>query len=81
MPHGHWKTTTFTAGLRRSGHVAPRSPDFNPMKMAFVKLKVLLGKVAARTTDDLWQVIAGVLDTFSPTECANYFAATGYYQV
>lgn len=23
MPFGHWKTTTFTAGLRRSGFVAP----------------------------------------------------------
>jgi hypothetical protein len=23
VPHGHWKTTTFTAGLRRSGMVAP----------------------------------------------------------
>jgi transposase len=23
VPHGHWKTTTFVAGLRRSGMVAP----------------------------------------------------------
>jgi len=23
MPHGHWKTTTFIAGLRRFGMVAP----------------------------------------------------------
>jgi len=23
VPHGHWKTTTFVAGLRRSGLVAP----------------------------------------------------------
>jgi hypothetical protein len=23
MPHGHWKTTTFTAGLRMDGLVAP----------------------------------------------------------
>ena len=23
VPHGHWKTTTFVAGLRRSGMMAP----------------------------------------------------------
>lgn len=23
VPHGHWKTTTFTAGLRSSGLIAP----------------------------------------------------------
>ena len=23
LPHGHWKTTTFVAGLRRTGMVAP----------------------------------------------------------
>ena len=23
VPHGHWKTTTFVAGLRRTGMVAP----------------------------------------------------------
>ncbi len=27
IPHGHWKTTTFTAGLRRCGLVAPMVLD------------------------------------------------------
>ena len=27
MPHGHWKTTTFTAGLRRTGMSAPMVLD------------------------------------------------------
>ena len=27
MPHGHWKTTTFVAGLRRTGMVAPMVLD------------------------------------------------------
>lgn len=27
VPHGHWKTTTFTAGLRRSGMMAPMVLD------------------------------------------------------
>jgi len=27
LPHGHWKTTTFVAGLRRAGMVAPMVLD------------------------------------------------------
>ena len=27
IPHGHWKTTTFTAGLRRDGLIAPMVLD------------------------------------------------------
>jgi len=33
IPHGHWKTTTFVAGLRRSGIVAPFVLD-GPMNRA-----------------------------------------------
>jgi hypothetical protein len=54
------------------------SPDFNPIEMAFSKLKALLRKAAARTKDDLWDAIAKAIDTFTPTECENYFAAAGY---
>ena len=137
IPHGHWKTTTFTAGLRLGGMVAPMvldgamdgdafrayveqvlvpeltkddvvimdnlpahkvtgvrraiegagarliylppySPDFNPIEMAFSKLKALLRKAAARTIDDLWDVIAESIDNFTAQECRNYFAAAGY---
>jgi transposase len=140
IPHGHWKTTTFTGALRRHGLTAPMlldgpmsgpaflayvawvlvptlkpgdvvvmdnlpahkpaevrraieaagarliylppySPDFNPIEMAFAKLKALLKKAAARTLDGLWQAIAGALDTFTPTECRNYFEAAGYDRV
>ena len=137
IPHGHWKTTTFTAGLRLEGLAAPMlldgamngaaflayveqvlapelspgdivvmdnlpahkvagirkaieetgasllllppySPDFNPIEMAFAKLKALLRKAAARTIDDLWATIADCLSQFSPAECQNYFQAAGY---
>lgn len=137
VPHGHWKTTTFTAGLRLSGLTAPMvldgamngpaflayveqvlapdlapgdivvmdnlpahkvagvrqaieaagatllylppySPDFNPIEMAFSKLKAILRKAAARTVTDLWEAIAGALDAFTPSDCQNYFAAAGY---
>ncbi len=56
----------------------PYSPDFNPIEMAFSKLKAFLKKIAARTMDDLWDAIATGIDTFTPSECQNYFAAAGY---
>jgi transposase len=56
----------------------PYSPDFNPIEMAFSKMKAFLKKVAARTIDDLWQAIAKAIDLFSPKECENYFSAAGY---
>jgi transposase len=137
IPHGHWKTTTFTAGLRLNGLVAPMlldgpmygdtflayieqvlvpelakadlvimdnlpahkvagvrqaiegagarllylpsySPDFNPIEMAFSKLKALLRKAAARTITELWEVIANGIEQFTRQECTNFFAAAGY---
>ncbi len=137
VPHGHWKTTTFTAGLRLASlsapmlldgpmdgdafrayvrqvlvpelakgdivvmdnlpahkvtgvrhaieaagatllYLPPYSPDFNPIEMAFSKLKAILRKAAARTVDDLWDVIAQSLDEFTPNQCRNYFTAAGY---
>jgi transposase len=56
----------------------PYSPDLNPIENAFAKLKALLRKAAARSVDQLWTAIAQAIDTFSPRECANYFAAAGY---
>lgn len=56
----------------------PYSPDFNPIENAFAKLKALLRKAAERTVAGLWSAVGRIVDTFSPTECANYFAAAGY---
>lgn len=137
IPHGHWKTTTFVAGLRNSGMVAPMvldgpingelfltyveqvlvpelrpgdivimdnlgshkgvgvqaaieaagaslrylppySPDFNPIENAFAKLKASLRKAAERSVEGLWSTIGRITETFTPAECANYFAAAGY---
>ena len=55
----------------------PYSPDFNPIENAFSKLKAFLRKAAARTIDDLWEVIRDALPTFAPQGCANYFTAAG----
>ena len=137
VPHGHRKTTTFVAGLRTDGMIAPLtldgpfngaiffayveqflapalkpgdivimdnlsshkaagvreaieaagasllylppySPDFNPIEMAFAKMKALLRKAAKRTIDALWTEIGEIVALFKPAECANYFAAAGY---
>ena len=139
IPFGHWKTTTFTAGLRLNGMVAPMvldgpmfgdafiayieqvlvpelskgdivimdnlpahkvtgvrqaienaeanllylppySPDFNPIEMAFSKLKAALKKAAARTIDDQWVLIGKLINEFKLNECKNYFKAAGYEQ-
>jgi len=54
------------------------SPDMNPIEMAFSKLKTALRADPARTVDMLWRRIGTIIDTYTPTECANYFAAAGY---
>lgn len=136
-PHGHWKTTTFVAGLRHNEITAPMvadgpmtgalflayvqeflcpalkpgdiviadnlsshkvagvkeaiaargaailylppySPDLNPIEKMFSKLKALLRKASKRTVDALWSEIGKLLDAFSPQECRNYFASSGY---
>lgn len=59
-------------------YLPPYSPDFNPIEKAFAKLKAHLRKAAQRTLDGLWSAIGRIIDLFTPTECANYFAAEGY---
>lgn len=56
----------------------PYSPDLNPIENAFTKLKGMLRKAAARSIDQLWDAITRIIRTYSPHECANYFAAAGY---
>ncbi len=56
----------------------PYSPDFNPIEQAYAKLKALLRKAAARTVDELWNAIAEAIELFTPAECANFFANSGY---
>jgi transposase len=59
----------------------PYSPDLNPIEQAFAKLKTLLRKAAERTVEATWKRIGALLDCFSPTECANYFANAGYASI
>jgi transposase len=54
------------------------SPDLNPIEQVFAKLKHLLRKAAARTVDAVCAAIGEALQAFTPKECANYFANSGY---
>ena len=59
----------------------PYSPDFNPIEMAFWKLKAYLKRRAARTVTELCKVIGEATDSFTPVECQNYFNVAGYDRV
>lgn len=76
------KPMTVRRAIEKTGaelrFLPPYSPDFNPIEMAFAKLKALLKKAAARTLTDLWAAIADAIDAITPAECTNYFTATGY---
>ena len=57
----------------------PYSPDFNPIELAFSKLKTLLRKSAARTVEALWDLIAEITNQFSSQECINHFRHCGHH--
>jgi len=54
------------------------SPDLNPIEQAFSKLKHWLRDAQARSTDAICSALAQILDAFTPDECANFFANSGY---
>lgn len=56
----------------------PYSPDLNPIEQVFAKLKHLLRLASERSRDGLWRRIGILLDQFSPAECRNYIANSGY---
>ena len=56
----------------------PYSPDFNPIELAFAKLKAFLRTARPRSFDQVCDLIATALGLFSPNECANYARHCGY---
>jgi transposase len=59
-------------------YLPPYSPDFNPIELAFSKLKALLRAAAERTVEGLEHRIGALLERFDPRECRNYFRHCGY---
>ena len=57
-------------------YLPPYSPDLNPIELAFSKLKRLLRDAAERTVEALWQIIARLLDRFTPKEATKLRTST-----
>jgi len=56
----------------------PYSPDFNPIELAFAKLKAFLRAARPRNFDHVLALVATALDLFTPTECRNFVRHCGY---
>ena len=56
----------------------PYSPDFNPIEMAFAKLKAFLRAARPRSFDHVTALMAAALGLFTPAECRNYVRHCGY---
>ena len=56
----------------------PYSPDFNPIELAFAKLKAFLRAARPRSFDQVCRLIAIALELFTPDECAAYARHCGY---
>jgi len=56
----------------------PYSPDFNPIELAFAKLKAFLRAARPRSYEQVCGLIAMALDLFTADECANYVRHCGY---
>ena len=56
----------------------PYSPDFNPIELAFAKLKGVMRAARPRTFDAVVDLMQTALALFLPDECANYFRHAGY---
>jgi transposase len=82
---GSHKGPPVRRAIRKAGakllFLPPYSPDLNPIEQVFAKLKTLLRKAEERTVDATWRRIGQLLDHFTPQECANYLANSGYASV
>jgi transposase len=56
----------------------PYSPDFNPIELAFAKLKAFLRAARPRTFENVCDLMRTALALFMPDECANYVRHCGY---
>jgi transposase len=79
---GSHKGKSVRRAIRAAGaklfFLPPYSPDLNPIEQVFAKLKTLLRKAAERTVETTWRRIGALLEAFTPQECANYLANSGY---
>lgn len=60
-------------------YLPPYSPDFNPIELAFSKLKTWLRTAQARTRDLLEQAICAAAEWVSPADAKSWFGHCGYH--
>jgi transposase len=58
--------------------LAPYSPDFNPIELAFATLKAFLLAFRPRTFEHVCELMAAAIGLFMPDECAEYVRHCGY---
>ena len=56
----------------------PYSPDFTPIEQAFSKLKAVLRRLGARTTEALWEAMGAAVEAITPADAVAWFAHAGY---
>jgi len=70
------------AAIEQAGAVVrflpPYSPDFNPIELAFAKLKAYFRAARPRSFDQVCQLFATALALFTAGECAAYTRHCGY---
>lgn len=54
------------------------SPDFNPIELAFAKIKESLRAAAARTPDDLLTATAAAIDAVSASDARGFYHHCGF---
>jgi transposase len=54
------------------------SPDFNPIEQAFAKLKTLLRKHNARTTDSVLKATQALYSAITPNDARAFYRDAGY---
>jgi transposase len=56
----------------------PYSPDFNPIELAFAKVKARLRAAAQRTPDSLFAATATAIDAVSAADARGFYAHCGF---
>lgn len=59
-------------------YLPPYSPDFNPIELAWSKVKTILRRLKARTFPDLIEALKQALLAITPQDVRGWFAHCGY---
>lgn len=60
-------------------YLPPYSPDLNPIEKMWSKIKAILRKIEARTSQQLEEAIKIALEKITPLDAKNWFKSCGYH--